>query len=610
LSQFVWPGSVSVAPAFPRTYTQDTYSFSDIVSFPKGAHALKIGGSLARLEENFDFAGLGSAVQLLSWPDFLLRLDALHNDTGMYSNVFASRDAFDLLNRELTGWESALFVQHSYRIRPSLTLNLGLRYKRLGQFGDELGRNSSFDVSKAIAHSPPSGSLDGYIAASNFPGDLPPGVLRAKNTFGTYGEGQDTIAPRIGFAWQVLPRTSQLALRGGYGIYYYRPTGQTSAQSILGAPFSVSRVSTGLANAVATFEASFVQPFPTPSFPEFEPYSITTKSTVNALAPRFCPAMVHQFWLNTPVEVKQTWLLEIGYVGARGTHLQRLRSLNQALDASPDNPINGVTSNTVAYIGSRVPIPGILSDSLREIESEGNSRYNGLEASLTKRLGHGLQFLASYTFSKTLDTDGANINGTAAGNSLTLGDQNSPTQRWGRASFDRTHRFVLNETWSLPSPSGRLKRAILGGWDFAAVVTIQSGSALTLSATNANNVFGISTDRAQLSRTCSKHQLVKGGSVKSKLGGYFNTACFASPSIIGADGIGTTFGNSATGLVDGPGQAKLNLAFSKTVVLRWPVDRSNLEFRAEFFNALNHTSLRIPTQVSHRQPSASSVARL
>ena len=102
-------------------------------------------------------------------------------------------------------------------------------------------------------------------------------------------------------------------------------------------------------------------------------------------------------------------------MGARGTHLQRFRSLNQALDASPSHPINGVTSNTLANIGSRVPIPGIRPDSLREMESEGSSWYNGLEVSLTKRLGHGLQFLASYTFSKTLDTDGADINSTSAG---------------------------------------------------------------------------------------------------------------------------------------------------------------------------------------------------
>jgi hypothetical protein len=304
--------------------------------------------------------------------------------------------------------------------------------------------------------------------------------------------------------------------------------------------------------------------------------------------------MVQQFSLNPQVEVKQGWLLEIGYVGARGTHLQRFRSLNQALDASPSHPINGVTSNALANIGLRVPIPGIRPDSLREFESEGSSWYDGLEASLTKRLAHGLQFLASYTFSKSLDTDGADINSTASGNALTLGDQNSPQQRWGRASFDRTHRFVFSATWSLPSPLARLERVVLGGWDVAAIVTIQSGSALTIADTNANNVFGISEDRAQLSGTCSKSQLVRAGSVESKLGGYFNAACFTSPQIVGADGIGTAFGNSGTGIVDGPGQANLDLAVSKTAVVNWPKEQSSFQFRVEFFNALNHPQFANP----------------
>jgi hypothetical protein len=228
------------------------------------------------------------------------------------------------------------------------------------------------------------------------------------------------------------------------------------------------------------------------------------------------------------------------------------------------------------------------------MESEGDSWYNGLETSLTKRLGHGLQFLASYTFSKTLDTDGADINSTSSGNALTLGDQNSPRQRWGRASFDRTHRFVLSETWSLPSPSAGLRRAILGGWDFASIVTIQSGSALTISATNANNVFGISTDRAQLSGTCSKDHLVTGGSVQSKLSSYFNISCFTTPPIIGADGIGTAFGNSAAGIVDGPGQANIDVAFSRSMVLHLCHEISSLQIRAEFYNALNHPQFSAP----------------
>lgn len=298
--------------------------------------------------------------------------------------------------------------------------------------------------------------------------------------------------------------------------------------------------------------------------------------------------------MNLQAELHQGWLLEAGYVGARGTHSQRFRSLNQALDASSENPVRGVTSNTLANIALRVPIPGIPADSLQEMESEGSYWYNGLEASLSKRLEHGLQFLVSYTFSKTLDTDGANINGTSAGNALTLGNQNSPAQRWGRASFDRRHRFVFSETWTLPGPSSGVQRAVFGGWELAAVATIQSGNALTIADTNADNVFGISEDRAALTGICTKSQFVNRGSVESNLSGYFNTSCFTHPPIIGSDGVGTAFGNTAIGLVDGPGQANMDLAVSKIVVLSWPHERGTLQFRAEFFNALNHPQFANP----------------
>jgi hypothetical protein len=304
--------------------------------------------------------------------------------------------------------------------------------------------------------------------------------------------------------------------------------------------------------------------------------------------------MVQQFALNLQAELQKDLLFEAGYVGVRGTHLQRFRSLNQALHASPDHPIRDQTSDSLANIGLRVPVPGIRPDSLREIESEGSSWYNGLETNLTKRLSHGLQFLASYTFSKTLDTDGANINGTSAANSLTLGDQNSPRQRWGRASFDRPHRFVLSGTWALPGPSAGVGRPLLGGWLLSAVTTIQSGTALTIADTNANNVFGISEDRAQLSGDCAKAQLIKGGSVQSKLNGYFDPSCFAPSQIIGADNKGTGFGNSGTGIVSGPGQANLDLAASKSIALARPQDGSSVEIRAEVFNCLNHPQFANP----------------
>ncbi len=588
-------GSAAFSSAFPLGFAQNSFVITEDLSSVHGAHTFHFGGSLTRLQDNFNDPGFGSFVQFLSWPDFLLGLSASGNGTGAFSNVFASIDDFGVFDREYRVWEGSSFVQDDYRIRKSLTLNLGLRYERLGQFGDMLGRNSSFDINKANPNPPAGGSVAGYIVGSNFAGVLPAGVQRASNTFANNGEGQNTIGPRFGFAWQVLPRTSRLVLRGGYGMYFSRPTGQAFFQGASAAPFALLRIATGAANGAATFQAPFAQPFPTPaSFPLFPAYSPTTATTIYASAPSFRPALLQQYSVNIQGEPHSGWLVEVGYVGTRGTHLQRVRSLNQAMDASATHPIRGVTSNTLANVSLRVPIPGIPADSLDIVESAGSSWYNGLELSLTKQMGHGLQFLSSYTFSKAMDTDGANINGTSAGVALTLGDQNSPAQRWGRASFDRAQRFVFSTTWSLPSPPHGLSRRVLGGWFFAAIATIQSGSALTVADTNSTNVFGISEDRAQLSGTCSKSQLVTRGAVQSKLNHYFNQSCFTAPSVIGADGIGTAFGNSATGIVNGPGQANLDTAISRTARTNWPFGDSAIEFRIEFFNALNHPQFGNP----------------
>jgi hypothetical protein len=153
---------------------------------------------------------------------------------------------------------------------------------------------------------------------------------------------------------------------------------------------------------------------------------------------------------------------------------------------------------------------------------------------------------------------------------------------------------VFSTTWVLPSPRSGLQRTLFGGWDVAAVVTIQSGTALTFAYTNANNVFGISEDRAQLSGKCTKSQLVTSGPVGSKLNNYFDRSCFTIPPVIGSDGIGTTFGNSGTGIVDGPGQANVDLALSKIFAMKWPAQPGSLQFRVEFFNALNHPQFANP----------------
>src|SRR5260370_17752471 len=108
----------------------------------------------------------------------------------------------------------------------------GVGYERLGQFGGQLGRNCRFDVTKSNPNPPPSGSLAGYIVASNFPGTVPAGVVRADNTFGNYDANPNTIAPPFGFSCQILPDTNPLSLRGAYLLHYPRPTTQTFITSV------------------------------------------------------------------------------------------------------------------------------------------------------------------------------------------------------------------------------------------------------------------------------------------------------------------------------------------------------------------------------------------
>ena len=588
-------GSINLASAFPRTFNQKRFYLSDNLTYSHSRHLFEMGGSLSRIHDDINIIGFGTFVDFLSWPDFLLGLNAQQNGTNLFSNVYESVDVYGLMDREYRKWNGALFIGDRFRATDSLTLYAGLRYERLGQFDDALGRNSSFDINRSDANPSSAGSVAGYMVAANYPYAVPPGVIRAGNNSANFGLGQNGLAPRLGFAWQPAIWLSRVVVRGGYGIYFSQPTGQTYFQTVFGAPFALARLNAGQANAAATFNNPFPEPFPTPSFfPNFPPYSPTTKITLDTVSPDFRPALIQQLGLNVQFALARNWMLEVGYVGTLGTHLLRTRSLNQALSASPSNPIRGATSNTVANVGLRVPVQGVPPDGMAFVESAGTSAYNGLEASLEKRLSKGLQLLGSYTYSKTLDSDPSNLNGSSAGAVIIRGNQNSSAQRWGRTSVDRTHRFVFSGVYAFPSPSEGWQKALFARWSTSGVLTLQSGTALAIAYNNSTNVFGISEDLAQLAPGCSNGNVVTSGSVESKLGKYFNSACFTKPPVIGADGIGTAFGNSSSGIVDGPNQFNVDVGVLRSIPIRWPTESSSFEFRGEFFNALNHPQFSNP----------------
>ncbi len=610
-------GSYSIGGQSIAAFTQNHYIFQDSLSYVRGRHTFGFGGGFSYSQVNAPNDRSNATLFFLSFPDFLLGLSAAQNGSP-FSNVFSSSDSFGLRERAWRIRNGSLYAQDDLKATRRLTLNLGLRYERIGHFSDALGRNANFDFARANPNPPAAGALDGFIVASNFSGSsVPAGVTQSESKLIVDGDGQNNFAPRFGFAWQVLPNSSRLVARGGYGVYYTRLTGQTVFQLVGQPPFAVSRSLSGVANARATFSNPFPPPTPQSAFPVFTLYSPITALNLRALAPDYRPSITQQYSLNLQSEVARDFLLEVGYVGTRGTHLLRTRSLNQALLASASNPIRGVTTNTVANIAQRVPILGFVPEGIQQIETSGASWYNGLEASLTKRFSRGLQFLASYTFSKVLDTDGANVDVTANGVQLTRGNQNDPGDRYGRAIFDRTHRFVLSYLYTFPIPSNRagIVGKVLGGWGISGVTTIQTGQAQTITATNATNLIGITGaggDRAQIAANCTYADLMTRGPVGQNVNNYFNRVCFfardpsgnltttpLSPPVIGADGRGTIFGNSGVGIVDGPGQQNFDIAVIKRTAVGWPTEGSNVEFRAEFFNAFNTPQFANPdTNVS------------
>jgi len=285
----------------------------------------------------------------------------------------------------------------------------------------------------------------------------------------------------------------------------------------------------------------------------------------------------------------------MAYVGSGANHLIYSHSINQAGNATTQSPIRGETSNTIANLSLRVPYEGFDPAQFLEQVSEGRSNYNALEVTVKKNMSHGLQFLAAYTWSKTMTTGASSVVGSTFGGGA-VGDQNNLYADYGPADFSRPQRFIVSAIYKLPSlhEGPTFAKVLASGWQAQGVATFQSGTPLTFTNSDSSNVFGTTSDHAYYDNTipgCAN--VLEPGSVKSRLTQFFNTSCFAQPPVISPDGVGTGFGNTRAGMLEGPGQHNFDLALGKLT----PIAGSefvNLEFRAEFFNAFNSAQFANP----------------
>ena len=562
-------------------YFQNTNTFvwQDVLSLTRGHHSLRIGGEVKRhqlvVDAPFTTAGF---LLLQSFPDFLLGQSAAQNGSGQ-SNVFQSTGASGIFRKDERYTDFATFIQDDFRVSPRLTINAGLRYEYFGPPSETLGRLSNFDPASATPQVPDSGSFSGFLIPSNYKGAIPEGVTRTSgSTF--WDPDYKDFGPRLGFALR-LPGKTPWMLRGGYGIYYQRLSGELVLLNIGQLPFSLRQSLSGSLNSAATLQDPFVPPLPPNSvYPIFIPRTPNSALAVGATSRSITSPYTQQYNLNIQREFAHDFLLQVGYVGSKTTHLTGCMQFNQALIATPENPVNGETTTTNENLSQRVPYAGLAGGSYI-CQTSFDAHYHSLQSSVMKRMNHGLDFLASYTFSKNLDY----TSGTGGIDALDLSflgnDQTNPHSSRGLTDFDRTHRFVASFLYRPPDlKSGpRFTKYILSQWQFSGVVVLQSGLPITVTDSTAGSVYGnlVGFSRAN----CTGANPASTGSITSRINGYFNAAAFAAPPTIGD---GTGFGSCGVGILRGPDQRNLDLGIQRSFHI---AESSVLDFRAEFFNFTN-----------------------
>ncbi|MBZ5600917.1 MAG: TonB-dependent receptor [Acidobacteriia bacterium] len=564
------------------TSVSNTFVAKDVFSWTKGRHYLRFGfeGDRRQVNMNLPFES-NALLNFLSFQDFLLGMSAAQNGS-QFSNLSSSAGDTGITDRHYRYKAFSTFAQDDFKVSTRLTINAGLRWEYFGPPSDTEGRVSNFDPKLALAEPPASGTLTGYTVPSGFPGTVPDGVTRTSiNTLwnSRYGD----FAPRVGAALRLLDKHS-LVLRGGYGLYFQALSNQVADQSILALPLVVHAANSGVLNA----SASFAQPF-VPALPPNESFPVWLQRTpTSAQAPTFIPSDLldphtQTYSVDLQYQPAQSFLLDVGYVGTRSSNLLVCLGFNQPLIASASNPVHGITTTSLSNAAQRVPILG-LSSGASSCRNVGYANYNALQASLTKRFSKGLQFLASYTWSKNLDV--ASGQGSSEDLGGFSGDPTYVPGAYGPSDFDRTQRLVVSFVYEVPGPKSQsaLLRNTLSHWSFSGILLAQSGVPFSVTDSRTGTIFARS-GRAQ----CSGLDPNTSGSIESRLGHYINTAAFLGPPAL-FDGTG--FGNCGRNDIRGPDQKNMDLAVSRA----FPFHREGMaiNFRAEAFNLTNHPNFGQP----------------
>jgi hypothetical protein len=567
----------------------NSFIWQDTVSLTRGRQNMRFGVEIKRHEVDEDQPiETDGLLQIDTFNDFLLGQSAAQNGSPQgLSNVSSSTGGGGIFRRNSRYTDFAFFGQDDIKLTPRLTINVGLRYEIFGAAIEIDGRLANFNPLTATQGPvPETGTYNGFSLPSNFPGPLPAGYTRTSFP-GLWKTPYGDVSPRLGFAWQLTDRPVVL-LRGGFGVYFDRHSGNLAEQTQDQPPFATLQIVSGDPNGPATLQSPFVPLVPSSSsYPIFMPRTPTSVPFIESTDPNVQDGKTYEYNLNVQYAPGSDYLIEVGYVGTRSVHRPGQVEFDQALLASPGNPVNGESTNSVNNVTARLPIQGVSQGSLLTA-SRFIANYNALQASVTKRMQHGFQLQGGYTWAKNLDEVNGEVGTDVFELQLPTNNQNNLRQSsYGPAGDDRDQRAVVNFTWSAPkfASLSALPRRLLTDWQFSGIGVIQSGIPLSVFDFNAGSVYGLLGGEVRAQRTGSSPS-TKGSLYSRVLNGYLDPSAFthAPEAPYGTSLADQDFGNSGVGIVRGPGQHNIDFAIERVFPVR---ESSSFRFRTEFFNLTN-----------------------
>jgi outer membrane receptor protein involved in Fe transport len=536
---------------------ENKYQIGDNLTMVKGRHIVKTGGQIIRFQQNRYYAGNNGALGFFDYS------------TGKYTGSGFADFLLNLLSEKGRGsvagkWghrhsRAGVFIQDDWKLRSNLTLNLGMRWEYTQPVYEVADRQSNFDLA---------------TGKQLFAG-------KDGNSRALFNAYYKQFMPRVGIAWAVRPKT---VVRAGYAIISFLEGTGANLRLPLNPPIF--------------FESDIVYDLNKPGtigtgFTDALPLSVPS-GQVRAWDPNLRPQFTQQWNFTVEQQFSNSLSLTAGYVGQKATHLIVPREGNQ--------PLPGVGPvSTWKPLQERRPLYSALPlvTQIATTDSPSTMDYHSLQVSARKRMSAGLEFVTSYTFSKTLTDNrgfyggGTYINGEGA---YWQNAYNRKAER-GRAFFDARNNFTVGGTWDVPvganrsfgSGMGKVAEAILGGWNTSFLMLAHSGFPVTLIGLDGTNQAVRGNVRPNHYRALS----YQGQSIDNWFG-TGNTFCAAGVDD-GKCAYGNAapgqFGNSSIGSENAPSFFQFDASVGKRFRL---AEKRSLDFRTEFFNLFNHASFGPP----------------